>query len=269
MPETVVMVHPGALPATSYAALAAALAADAELLVVDLERVPAYREMVFGGPAVSVAALAQFVVDRLRYDGVLDRPWLLAGWSLGGVVAYAATSVLLEHQLPRHLVVLDSIAPVPEHRRSVGDFRPEVLLTWFAGYLAAKRGGPLELSVDALRGLDTDAGLEVVLDAAIRGGLVWPDVSIAGLRKVYSVYLAGLFRNVDLTAGYAAAPSRVPMTLVRPSAGLLSTPGALGWQRLADSLSVAHCPGDHYSMLHESAVADVIRGQLSVLALLR
>ncbi|TCO60623.1 thioesterase domain-containing protein [Actinocrispum wychmicini] len=259
--DVVVMVHPGALPATSYAGLAEAL--DAELLVIDLERIPAYREMMLcdGGQDVSVARLARYVVDRL----VPARSWLMAGWSLGGVVAYAATASLPDHQLPRHLVVLDSIAPVPEHRRDASDFTPEVLLTWFAGYLAAKRGGRLELPAGVLRGRDIGTGLEVVLREAIRVGLVWPDVSVAGLRKVFDVYLAGLFRNVDLTAAYQAEPARVPMTLVRPQAGLLTTPGALGWQRLASTLSVTRCPGDHYSMLRESSViAGVIRDRLAL-----
>jgi thioesterase domain-containing protein len=263
LPGTVVMVHPGALPASSYDALAETLAADAELLVIDLEQVQAYRAMMLSarGRDVSVAGLAGFVVNRLA--GVPTRPWLLAGWSLGGVVAYAATALLPDHHLPRHLVVLDSIAPIPEHRRHAGDFTPEVRLRWFAGYLAVKRGGRIDLAAGVLRGLDTDAGLKVVLREAIRAGLVWPDASPAGLRKVYDVYLAGLFRNVGLTAAYDAAPARVPMTLVRPYAGLLTTSGPLGWQKLAGKLAVARCPGDHYSMLAESAaIADVIRDRL-------
>ncbi|MEV4314044.1 thioesterase domain-containing protein [Actinocrispum sp. NPDC049592] len=255
--DTVVMVHPGALPASCYAGLAR----EVDLLVIDLEQIPSYRAMMLHDDSrgVSVAGLAEHVADRIvRISG----PWLLAGWSLGGVIAYAATSLLPDHRLPLHLVALDSIAPVPENQRRASDFPPEVLVTWFAGYLAAKRGG--RLTVDVPGGLSVEDALAVVLREAIRTGLVWPDVTVAGMRKLFEVYLTGLFRNVDLTAGYEAPPARVPMTLVRPAVGLLATPGALGWQRLAPALTVEHCPGDHYSMVGETdAIAGVFRSRLA------
>jgi thioesterase domain-containing protein len=246
---------------SSYTGLAREL--DADLLVIDLERISAYREMTLHGDSrgVSIAALAEHVADRVvRVPGT----WLMAGWSLGGVVAYAATSLLPDHHLPRHLVVLDSIAPIPGNRRNAADFPPEVLLTWFTGYLAAKRGGRLQVSRNVLTGLSIEAGLAIVLREAIRTGLMWPDVTLAGLRKVFDVYLAGLFRNVDLTAAYEALPARVPMTLVRPYTGLLTAPGALGWQFLAGALIVERSPGDHYSMLAETeALATVFRDRLA------
>ncbi len=255
--DTVVMVHPGALPASCYAGLAAKV----NLLVIDLEQIPSYRAMTLHGDSrgVSVAWLAEHVADRVTR---VSERWLMAGWSLGGVIAYAATSLLPDHRLPLHLVALDSIAPVPGNQRRASDFPPEVLVTWFAGYLAAKRGESLPVYVPS--GLSVEQGLEVVLREAIRTCLVWPDVTVAGMRKLFDVYLAGLFRNVDLTSGYDAPPARVPMTLVRPASGLLTTPGALGWHRLAPTLTVEHCPGDHYSMVGETdVIAGVFRSRLA------
>ncbi|AHH98386.1 thioesterase domain-containing protein [Kutzneria albida] len=253
----VVLVHPGALPATVHQDLAAALGT---LHVVDLEQLPAYRRMMVTGEqdGLSVAGLAESAAEQLRAAGLLHGPWLLAGWSVGGVVGYALTELLAEHQLPAHLVLLDSIAPARGYRRSREDFTAEVLLPWFVTYLAAKRGGRLSLPGKRFRGMDAETGLRLVLAAGIDSGLLWPDTTLAGLCKVYEVYLHGLFRNVGLTSAHRAGAARVPITLVRPENGLIDTADPLGWQRLATDLRVLRCPGDHYSMLRDPVTVALV-----------
>ncbi|MFD1152307.1 thioesterase domain-containing protein, partial [Saccharothrix hoggarensis] len=162
----VVLVHPGAVPAADYAALADVLRPTAALVVVDLEQVPEYFEAALTGgpPATSIDALADRVVALLRDRGLPDR-WTLAGWSFGAVVAHAAASRLTAAERPQRLVLLDSIAPVPEYTAADDELSADLVLGWFAMYLAAKRGTPVDAPP---AGVGLDAGLDHLLAAALR-----------------------------------------------------------------------------------------------------
>lgn len=256
----VVLVHPGALAPASYLELATALQPRADLFVVDLEQVPEYFQAALTGghPTITIPQLASRVDDALWERGLLSPPWVLAGWSFGGVIGHALTAALTDDELPEGLFVLDSIAPVPEYTKDDADLDPAMVLRWFAMYLAAKRNAAVQVPAGALDGKDFDSGLAVVLDAAIRDGALRPDTSLPGLRKAFRAYMDGLLRNNRLARGHQPVPTRVPVALVRPEFGLLDEEDPLGWGSLAPRLTVEHCPGDHYSMLrHPVAVRQI------------
>ncbi|MEJ2855600.1 MULTISPECIES: thioesterase domain-containing protein [unclassified Saccharothrix] len=251
----VVLVHPGAVPAAEYAELAQALA-PASLSVVDLEQVPEYFEAALTGVlTTSIDALADRVVAELRARGVPDR-WTLAGWSFGGVVAFTAVSRLGAEERPDRVVLLDSIAPVPEYTAADEDLDLSLVLGWFAMYLAAKRDRPVDASAD----------LEAVLEAGLRSGALRPGTTLPGLRKVFTTYADGLRRNNSLARAHTPVPVDVPVTLVRPERGLLATPDPLGWDSLAPGLSTTACPGDHYSMLRHPGALAVLQAALTPLS---
>ncbi|MFI9815032.1 thioesterase domain-containing protein [Saccharothrix variisporea] len=248
----VVLVHPGAVPAAEYADLAGALA-PASLAVVDLEQVPEYFEAALTGVlTTSVDALADRVVAELRARGVPDR-WTLAGWSFGGVVAFTAVSRLSADERPDRVVLLDSLAPVPEYTANDDEELDLArVLGWFALYLAAKRDRPV----------DASDSLEAVLDAGLASGALRPGTTLPGLRKVFTTYVDGLRRNNSLARAHTPVPVDVPVTLVRPDRGLLTTPEPLGWDALAPGLTTTTCPGDHYSMLRHPGALAVLHAAL-------
>jgi thioesterase domain-containing protein len=256
----VVLVHPGALAVTNYVELAAALLPQAELFVVDLEQVPEYFQAALSGghAGISIAELAARIDDALWERGLLSPPWLLAGWSFGGVVGQALTAALAEDEQPEGLFLLDSLAPVPAYTKTEGDLDLAMLLGWFAMYLAAKRGAPVPVPAAELAGVTLEAGLQLVLDAAIAHGALRPGTPLPGLRKVFNAYADGLLRNNRLASAHSAAPIPVPVCLFRPEHGLLDTPDPLGWTALAPRLTVRSCPGDHYSMLRHPAAVSLI-----------
>lgn len=255
----VVVVHPGALPTDHYRELAAALPPRTELHVVDLEQVPEYFQAALDGGRsdLTVSGVASRAADALRSRGLLSRPWTLVGWSFGGVVGHALTSFLSSAELPRQIVLLDSIAPVPEYTRGNDEIGPDLVIPWFCMYLAAKRGGAVPVPRELAAGgdVDVDTLLQAVLEAALEHGALRPGTTLPGLRKVYDTYLDGLRRNNRLAEDFAPARARVPLTLLRPERGLLATPDPLGWEQLSDDLSVERTPGDHYSMLREPVTA--------------
>jgi thioesterase domain-containing protein len=256
----VVLVHPGALAVTTYVELAAALLPRAELFVVDLEQVPEYFQAALSGghAGITIGELAARIDDALWERGLLAPPWLLAGWSFGGVVGQALTAALAEDEQPEGLFLLDSLAPVPAYTKADGDLDLAMMLDWFAMYLAAKRGAPVPVPAAELAGVTVEAGLRLVLDAAVASGALRPGTPLPGLRKVFNAYADGLLRNNRLAAAHSATPTAVPVCLIRPERGLLDTPEPLGWTSLAPQLTVRSCPGDHYSMLRHPAAVELI-----------
>lgn len=260
-PRTV-LVHPGALSTTGYHELAAALLPGADLFVVDLEQIPEYWEAALRGghASISIPELATRVDDALWERGLLAPPWVLAGWSFGGVVAHALTTALADDEQPDGLLLLDSIAPVAEYTKADDELDAGMVLRWFAMYLAAKRGRPVSVPARRLAAadLDLETGLGLVLEAAVAGGALRAGTPLAGLRKVFASYRDGLLRNNRLAGGYTPVPTSVPACLIRPERGLLDTSDPLGWGSLTAELATRSCPGDHYSMLRDRDAVRVI-----------
>lgn len=252
----VVLVHPGVIPVAAYCGLADGLPSGDELAVVDLGRVPEYygAALTGGHSGISIERLADLVISEL--DGLAPlESWALAGWSFGGVITHAMLDRLPADRLPGHVVVIDALAPVPDYTAADDDLDPRVVLGWFTTYLAAKRGGTVDVDRDELRGLPLDEGLARVLAAGVAGGALRETTPVAGLRKVFDAYRDGLVRNNRLVRAYAARPAPVGLTLLRPERGLVTRPGALGWEQLVDTPAVVACPGDHYTTLGSDRTA--------------
>ncbi|HET6547112.1 MAG TPA: hypothetical protein VFG79_01560 [Solirubrobacter sp.] len=107
------VIHPGGLSPSCWSRIFAHLPAGTPVRVEELETITSYWA---DDPGLTVDALA----DRLRAGLRADRPRLLVGWGVGGVVADALAARM--PQPPRRVVVLDSLAPgacgEPELERS-------------------------------------------------------------------------------------------------------------------------------------------------------
>lgn len=251
--ELVLMVHPGAIPVSHYRELADGIGPSRELVIADLERIPAYFEAALtGGRAgTTIDEIAAVVAKALRELPIAGVDWVLAGWSFGGAICPALLDALDVTERPRQVLVLDALAPVPEFTAADGELDPLVVLGWFAMYLAAKRDGEVDVAPDELRGKEFESALAAVLHAGVAGGALLPGTTIAGLRKVFTSYRDGLLRNNQLVSTHSPQWTSLPLAVLRPERGLVDRPGALGWEQVAESPQVLHCPGDHYTMLRD------------------
>jgi len=170
--------------------------------------------------------------------------YYLAGWSMGGVIAWEmAQQLQAAGQEVALLALIDSYAP--SKSESITD---EASL---ANSLAADLGGlfgtELPLKQLNLEQLQPEEQLQQVFKAAKRLNLLPPEVDIEQMHHLFQVFQA----NRVAIAKYQPQPYSGKVALF--CAG--STAEDRGWSSLSTGdLETYTIPGDHYTMLHSSYV---------------
>ncbi|HKV09763.1 MAG TPA: amino acid adenylation domain-containing protein [Thermoanaerobaculia bacterium] len=179
--------------------------------------------------AWTVETMAALYLEALR-EVQPAGPYRLAGWSLGGVVAFEMARQLEARGEKAALVAMIDVAPPGFWRREAG---PGNLLARFAHDLQGL-GGP-----------DLPASLEGAT----------PEV-----RELHAMFVA----NHGALAAYEPRPYGGRLILIRAEATAAAHEGEgfEAWQDLAGAGAEIHVlPGDHYSLLRPPAVS-ALSGQL-------
>jgi thioesterase domain-containing protein len=231
--------------------------------------VVAYRELARRLPGQTVYGLQspECPVEDLREMAVLyveavrqvqtEGPYRLAGWSMGGVLALEMARQLAEHgEQVELLALIDTLSPVLWAREPEPDEAGLVAL--FAQDLARLSGVSIP-DVD-LSGLDGDGALALVLELGKETGVLAPGVELSELRRLFERFRA----NRRALSSYEPASYAGEAVLFRARERLDEDP-SLGWRGLVARLSVHEIPGDHYTILRDSAeiLAEHLRGEPS------
>lgn len=221
------------------------------------ERQPCYafraRSAGSGGPApVSLPELAASYLAELRRHQP-QGPYLLAGWSFGGIVAFEMAAQLVASGLEVPvLALISSYLPAdaadradPSHQQFIEAFLRE------HGLPSADPGEPRRM--------------RHVFDQARRAGLVAPGTTARDFVRV-------IRRHEELYRGHVSTALRYRPSGTVPRLVLFETeePGVPGpcvrWEEVAGSVSRVAVPGDHYSVLqapYAARLADALRSELS------
>jgi len=187
---------------------------------------------------VSMATAYREELQRLRPNG----PYLLGGWSMGGILAYEVAGQLADQGHDVALFMIDS--DLTEDRKATGkaDRHLAFLGDLASGRLpAAARAAVLAAPADRLM----ETGAEV---AAAQG---WIPAE-AGVRQ-YELLLRVHAHNLAILGGYRAAGSKVPALLL--VAGEVRRPDPVpAWRELCPDLAVEVWPYDHYSIVEPGRV---------------
>src|SRR6185436_11892861 len=179
-------------------------------------------------------------------------PWHLAGWSMGGLVAFEmARQLRREGQEVGLLALIDSYLAGGGEPRS---FTRAERIARFARDLFGLSGRELPLpgADDPVWGLPPEELLRVLHDRARQGGILPDDLAFPELRRAFEVFSA----NLDAMESYAGGPYPGPVLLVRPeTAPASAAESTAAWRELAGALEVATCPGHHYSLVRLPAAA--------------
>lgn len=206
---------------------------------------------------------------RLLRETEPEGPWILAGWSYGGVLAHETARLLTagdtgrpEAPGVRALVLIDSVLPLPPRRGRTPLQEARRRFGAFAAYVERTYGSPLPLPYEELAALDDTGQIELVVKALEQT----VDPPRAVLEHQRTSYL-------DLRSGERHTPG----TFAGPTLLLRATDPAphsvhderyarddedLGWSAHCQDLTVVPVPGHHLSLLDPPAV-DVVGARIA------
>jgi thioesterase domain-containing protein len=193
----------------------------------------------------SIAAHYVELVRAMQPEG----PYLLGGWSFGGVVAFEMARQLKQQGQVAHVTLVDTWAPSQQTSRQHEPDAAE-MLSRFVEDFAGISGKVLEVHHDHLRQLDAQAQLKFVLDQAIKLNLLPPDMEVSQFASLFEVFE----RNAKAFLAYRPPSVELGsrLMLFRASEGKdeLRDGPALGWDQVCvGDIEVRHVPGNHYTAL--------------------
>jgi thioesterase domain-containing protein len=169
-------------------------------------------------------------------------PYRLAGWSMGGVVAYEMARQL-EGQVEQ-LAILDVPAPRP------GEVDEGTLRAWFARDLAGLQGKPLP---PELATLSADMPLPEAFARVQELGLLPDGLDFTAASHRFEIFRANL-RRIER---YTPQPYSGRLHLFRAEASHFDDPTdpTLGWGALAEGgVELHRLPGSHWAIVRPPAV---------------
>jgi amino acid adenylation domain-containing protein len=173
-------------------------------------------------------------------------PYRLAGWSLGGVVAFEmARQLELAGECAALLAMIDVGPPGPRQEES----DPTADLTLFAADLGGLADHPTAAPIDPARfaALVHGKSLEEVLTLPEIRAVLPPEIGPRQARELFALFQ----RNLRAVRAYRPGPYGGHLSLIRAEATAAAESGTeAGWTALAGSIEVQVLPGDHYSLLH-------------------
>jgi amino acid adenylation domain-containing protein len=185
-------------------------------------------------------------------------PYLLGGWSMGGLVALEMARHLRELGQEVALVALID-SPAPEKLA-----RPDEAerVAWFMRDIAGTAGRPFTLPAEALRPLGAEQRLAFALEKAHEAGVVARDVDLSQLQRLLRVFEA------DTKAMDQWTPRQVdvPAVLLKAADDTVARADTAAWRPWVKSLEARTLAGDHYSLLSPAGVdtlAAVLRMSLT------
>ncbi|HYP02761.1 MAG TPA: thioesterase domain-containing protein [Pyrinomonadaceae bacterium] len=201
-------------------------------------------------PHTRIEEMAAYYIGAIRTVQP-DGPYLLGGWSMGGVIAYEMAQQLeAQGQQVSLLALMDAkpMQPVEDD----APFDEITLLTNFARDLGLSVDS-LKLSADELAGLNSEELLSYVLQRAIVEGIVPQDVQLAQARRLFEVFKI----NVQAMQSYRPQPSAFALTLLSAAEREDSEAPdeTMGWGALTSGeVEIHRVPGSHFTIVREPHV---------------
>jgi amino acid adenylation domain-containing protein len=174
-------------------------------------------------------------LQRLAPSG----PYVLGGWSMGGVLAHEVAGQLAEQGHGCAVFMIDSTAR--EGRL------PETEAAGHVEFLTDLAGGRLpESAASAVRSSPSTAR-----EVAVRLGLLPSEVDETGYERLMRVHA----HNLAILAAHRPATSGLPTLLINAVDGVGS---AADWRKVCPAIDVQTLPGDHHSIVAPDRVPEIV-----------
>jgi thioesterase domain-containing protein len=201
-------------------------------------------------PYTNVEEMAAYYIEAVR-SVQPDGPYLLAGWSMGGIVALEMARQLSEHGHDvARLLLIDSVPDRGNESQTV--IQDHELLSHFLNNAGIRIDTPV-FNGENLERLTLDELLAYILDLGRAKAVLPPDTTLADMRHLFEVNKANLFAF----RSYVVPPVPCPATLFKASEQPEGRRSEIidRWKALTSAgIEVQLIPGDHFSMLREPNV---------------
>jgi amino acid adenylation domain-containing protein len=208
-------------------------------------------------PHTSIRDMATDYLAELR-EAQPQGPYLLGGWSMGGVVAFE-----MAHQLEKVGEQVELLTMVDSFNPSAGSWSEtiddEALLRDFAFDLGLPPDH-LNILINTLSGAGTEAQLAHLLELVIRVKALPADIEMIDIQRFFNVHKL----NSRALQNYIPMAISAPILLLKASEGPKDQDPTEGWGKLAAAgIDLRESPGDHYSIMRAPGVR-VLAEQLAL-----
>ena len=209
-------------------------------------------------PHARIEDMAAYYLEAVRAVQP-EGPYLLGGWSMGGVIAFEMARQI-ETQA-RHMalpVLIDAGGAIASLRGPEQQEQAQhALLRAFVLSLGLSPD-QFTISMQELQQMGSDEQLACVLAQPGIADLLPPEMDVTGLRRQLSVFTA----NLRAMQSYVPQPfgGRIALLEAAESPGAASGDSFLAWEELAgQGVTRTTVPGNHYTMLREPCVRHLAR----------
>jgi thioesterase domain-containing protein/acyl carrier protein len=244
-------VHPGGGGVFRYIDLARHLGPDQPFYAFQAKGVDNDKQ-----EAISdVETMAEQYIEAMRRVQPVG-PYLLGGWSMGGIVAFEMARQL--HALGQSvslLALLDTV--LPDYRaKSLKENDPALLMSFVLDL--GLSWDSLSVSAGDLKKLGIDDLLAVVLARARDKGIAPPDIELADVRRWWRVFKA----NAQALLRYRpkAIAARITLFQAEEQPQTLRPKKTQDWNKLSKSgVDLYRIPGNHFTIVNEPNVESLAR----------
>ncbi len=218
---------------------------------------PVFGLQVDGIVPETIEAMATKYIEAIKFVQP-EGPYLLGGWSMGGVVAYEMAQRLNSAQENVDLLLMLDSSCFPMGATdtppgmSTADER--ALLQVIASELGITDQGLSSSEKDALNEMALDELLVTVLRLGKEQNRLPVNFDLQELRERYAVTL----KNIMALRAYRPMPLDIEIQLIRAE-GNENLDWDLGWSSVAAKVSVTKQSGDHLSMMHRPHLSSLAK----------
>jgi glutamate-1-semialdehyde-2,1-aminomutase len=213
-------------------------------------------------PYTRVEDMAAHYIQELRTIQP-QGPYLLGGWSMGGLVAFEMAQQLHQQQQEiAALVLLDTRVPT-----TTPNLDDAALLTLFAKDLGGLVGKNLTVWHDEIQHLESKTGLHYILEKAIQANILPSDIGLTQMQRLLELFKA------NTRAMWNYKPAAYPQLMVLIRTNEVFSPdfddfgdSSWGWDKFAEQLTIQTVSGNHYTVLarpHVQVLARQLRDCLA------
>jgi thioesterase domain-containing protein/acyl carrier protein len=195
----------------------------------------------------SIEDMAALYVEELRRIQP-QGPYLLGGWSMGGLIAFEMACILAREGDQPDLVALIDTLPPAQTAELLRPIPEEELMVSFVTDLARALGHEAGISPEDLRPLTTtQERLSHVVKLGRAAGLVTEDIGLPQIASLFETF------SINFRASRLYNPGPYPGHLVlwySEQTLSMASPGLFAaWNRLAQGVETSVLAGDHYTLL--------------------